>query len=82
MDATTLFRELKGDLSLRRFAGVIGIGKSTLGLILSGQREPSRKVLRKVADAFPEKKDEITRVFFDGNGHNNGHADAIQDGTA
>ena len=82
MDATTLFRELKGELSLRRFASIVGIGKSTLGLILAGQREPSRKVLRKVADAFPEKKDEITRVFFDGNGHKNGHADAIQDSTA
>lgn len=55
-------KELRGDKPQKEIADKVGITTSHYGFIENGDRQPSLKVAKKIADVFGKRIDEI---FFD-----------------
>jgi len=69
MSAVELLRECQGKMSIGEFARHLGIGRSTLSMIYRGQRNPGRLVLKRLAEKYPERREEIAALFLSPNGH-------------
>lgn len=55
-------KQLRGNKSQKEIADKIGITTSHYGFIENGDRQPSLKVAKKIADVFGKK---IEEIFFD-----------------
>ncbi|MDF2505601.1 helix-turn-helix transcriptional regulator [Clostridium sp.] len=55
-------KQLRGNKSQKEIADKVGITTSHYGFIENGERQPSLKVAKKIADVFDKK---IEEIFFD-----------------
>ena len=63
MDGIELLQELQGDQSQEEFAEAIGVGRSTVAMICLGKRRAGRQFLERLLKAYPERSQDIIRVF-------------------
>ncbi len=80
MDSVELIRQCKGNMSLREFSKRLNlrVSRSHLGMILNGQRNPGPRVLRVIADAFPETREAIAGLFLPENVRNSEQPSSIE----
>lgn len=69
-EAIELMRELQGDMSDREFAKRLGMSRSAVRMVKSGQRNAGARMIRSLVKAFPERSQQITSLFLSSNGHN------------
>lgn len=82
MKAIELLRTCQGQESNGAFAERLGISYSMLMKMYRGIRRPGKKVFRRLAREYPEKKAVIWRVFFAENGdkrHRGETIDALEE---
>jgi hypothetical protein len=67
MNQVELLRSLQGDRSQSEFAEMIGICQSLLSMIYSGKRSVGKRAITCMMRLFPDRHDEIIRVFLSPN---------------
>jgi len=70
MIGVDMLRECLGTRTLTEFAAQLGIARSTLSMIFLGKSQPGRKVMSRLAQLYPERRDEIVSFLLRLNGHN------------
>jgi len=70
MIGVDMLRECLGTRTLTEFAAQLGIARSTLSMIFLGKSQPGRKVMSRLAQLHPERRDEIVAFLLRLNGHN------------
>lgn len=64
MDIVELLRRCQGTMSQTEFADLLGVSRSLLSMIYSGQRKAGKSVLTALARQFPETRDVVVELFF------------------
>ena len=81
MDIVELLRRCQGAMCQTDFADHLGISRSLLSMVYSGQRKPGRAVVAALVRRFPETREMVVDMYLDvddaaedaGNGNGNNH---------
>jgi len=68
MAIADIMKDCQGELSNKQFSKRLGISYSMLTKIYLGVRSPGIKVIERLAQEYPEKKDAVWAVFLSENG--------------
>lgn len=58
-----LLRELQGERTQQELAAMLGISQPLLSMVLSGQRSVGKTMLAGLIKLFPDRSEELLRVF-------------------
>jgi transcriptional regulator with XRE-family HTH domain len=71
MDFPSLLTEMVGDCGSQvELAEATGLGQSTISMLLTGERKPGPKVIRRLAAAFPERRKQLWSLFLSSSDYN------------
>lgn len=82
MNPVDFLKGFQGTQTQNEFADQLRISRSLLSMIYNGEREVTPFVLARLGELYPEKQDDIARVFFAMKSHNSDVVATIQESPA
>ena len=64
MTAIELLRKCQGDMSQGEFGDKLGVSQAQVSMIYAGKRRPGAELMKRLGQAFPEVRTEVTTILF------------------